>query len=82
MLDVLPTGPDGVAVDVMPGVDLPDGVAPAARPDLYAAAAWVSATYCRCWPDLCVRPAARPPGPADDPDPVSAPERGRPPGAP
>lgn len=80
MTAVLPTGADGALLDVMPGTELPDGSIPPERPDLYGAASWVSATYCRCWPEQCVRTSPEP-GPADDPDPVSSEERGRPPGA-
>lgn len=80
MTAVLPAASDGALLDVMPGTDLPEDAVPPARPDLYGAAAWLSATYCRCWPELCVR-TSTPPGPADDPDPVSSDERGKPPGA-
>lgn len=78
MESVLPESADGSLLDLMPGVELPEGAIPPARPDLYGAAQWVSTTYCRCWPELCVRTSA-PPGPADDPDPISSDERGRPP---
>lgn len=76
MAAVLPAGPGGVLLDLDPGAPLPPDVTPPDRPDLYAVASWVSATYCRCWPELCIRR----PGPADDPDPISSDERGRPPG--
>ena len=54
MADVLPRDADGIHLDLAPGATLPEGVTPAARPDLYPAAQWVTRTYCRCWPDLCV----------------------------
>lgn len=77
MADVLPSDSSGALIDLAPGQPLPDGATAASRPDLYPAAAWVTRTYCRCWPAKCVQTAQ--PGPADDPDPVSSEERGGPP---
>lgn len=78
MADVLPTDEGGTLIDLAPGQPLPEGAVAAVRPDLYPAAEWITGTYCRCWPAKCKRPD---PGPADDPDPISSEERGRPPGA-